>query len=67
MGTQQLKGYAIQGEPTLNVGSLKNWKLYTAVKETTKARVSVFLIEKKHLKKSNNKNVTFRPRSHVLT
>ena len=51
MGGQLIKGYALEGDAQAPAGLTKAWKLYRGHKAQTHALASVFLIEKKHLKK----------------
>jgi len=53
MGGQLIKGYSIQGESQGVVGLTKSWKLYRAKKGGSHVHASIFLIEKRQLKKSD--------------
>lgn len=54
MGNQLIKGYSIEGEPQSLIGNYKSWKLYKGKKEGSNLPVSIFLIEKKQLKKDKD-------------
>jgi len=52
MGGQLIKGYSIEGDSLASVGLAKSWKLYKGKKEGSHLPASIFLIEKRQLKKS---------------
>lgn len=52
MGGQLIKGYAIEGDSQGTAGLTRSWKLYRGKKEGTHLPASIFLIEKRQLKKS---------------
>lgn len=52
MGGQLIKGYALEGDSQGTAGLAKTWKLYRGHKAQTHTLASIFLIEKKQLKKA---------------
>jgi hypothetical protein len=53
MGGQLIKGYSIQGDSQGVVGLTKSWKLYRAKKAGAHVQASIFLIEKRQIKKAD--------------
>jgi SCY1-like protein 2 len=56
MGGQLIKGYALEGDSQGVTGLTKAWKLYRGHKAQTHSLASIFLIEKKQLKKSDKED-----------
>lgn len=56
MGGQLIKGYALEGDSQGIIGLTKAWKLYRGHKAQTHSLASIFLIEKKQLKKSEKED-----------
>lgn len=56
MGGQLIKGYSIEGDSLCHVGLHRSWKLYKGHNSSTHLSASIFLIEKKQLKKSERED-----------
>jgi hypothetical protein len=56
MGGQLIKGYALEGDSQGLVCLTKAWKLYRGHKAQTHTLASIFLIEKKQLKKADRED-----------
>ena len=52
MGAQLIKGYSIEGDTVAMVGINNSWKLMKGKKENGQKLASIFLIEKKQVKKN---------------
>jgi SCY1-like protein 2 len=46
-----IKGYSIQGDALCSTGIVRSWKLYKAHNSSNQKEASIFLIEKRQLKK----------------
>lgn len=53
MGGQLIKGYSIQGESLCHTGLNRTWKLYKGHNSSAHKDASIFLIEKKQLRKQD--------------
>ena len=53
MGGQLIKGYSIHGDSLCTTGIVQSWKLYKAQNSSNHNHASIFLIEKKQLKKQD--------------
>ncbi len=57
MGGQLIKGYSIEGDCLCQTGINRSWKLFKGRNSSTQAAASIFLIEKKQLKKQDKEEI----------
>lgn len=57
MGGQLIKGYSIEGQSQGQVGLAKSWKLYRGKKQGATSLASIFLIEKRQIKKNDREDI----------
>ena len=51
MGQQPIKGYSIEGE-AIGAGTNRFWKVYNGIKQGSNMPVTIFIVEKKSIKKN---------------
>jgi hypothetical protein len=57
MGSQLIKGYSTEKEPKGQAGFNSLWRLYDGTKQGTDEPVSIFIIDKKSLKKAERDEI----------
>ena len=57
MGGQLIKGHSIQGDALCTTGIVDSWKLFKAQNSSSHTAASIFLIEKKQLRKQDKEQI----------